>query len=65
MRFGPVTGTICACTPRNSPSGQLIDGVWHDEWYDTESSGGRFQRSAPISVASRASRSASSRSWPA
>ncbi|GLK64337.1 glutathione S-transferase family protein [Paracoccus kondratievae] len=25
--------------------GQLIDGVWHDEWYDTAKSGGRFQRS--------------------
>ncbi|RDD69714.1 glutathione S-transferase family protein [Paracoccus versutus] len=25
--------------------GQLIDGTWQDEWYDTESSGGRFQRS--------------------
>lgn len=24
--------------------GQLIDGVWRDEWYDTESTGGRFKR---------------------
>lgn len=24
--------------------GLLIDGVWHDEWYDTASSGGRFER---------------------
>src|SRR5690625_7438426 len=24
--------------------GLLIDGEWHDEWYDTESTGGRFQR---------------------
>ena len=24
--------------------GLLIDGVWHDRWYDTKSSGGRFQR---------------------
>lgn len=24
--------------------GLLIDGVWRDEWYDTESSGGRFVR---------------------
>ena len=24
--------------------GQLVDGVWHDEWYDTDSTGGRFQR---------------------
>lgn len=26
--------------------GLLVDGTWHDEWYDTESSGGRFERSA-------------------
>ena len=25
--------------------GQLIDGVWHDTWYDTKSTGGKFQRS--------------------
>ena len=25
--------------------GQLIDGVWQDTWYDTKSTGGRFQRS--------------------
>ncbi len=25
--------------------GVLIDGEWHDKWYDTESSGGRFERS--------------------
>ena len=24
--------------------GLLIDGVWHDRWYDTKTSGGRFQR---------------------
>jgi len=24
--------------------GLLIDGVWHDQWYDTRSTGGRFQR---------------------
>ncbi|CAO97959.1 glutathione S-transferase family protein [Erwinia tasmaniensis] len=24
--------------------GQLIDGVWHNNWYDTESTGGRFKR---------------------
>ena len=24
--------------------GLLIDGVWHDRWYDTKASGGRFQR---------------------
>ncbi len=29
--------------------GQLIDGVWHDTWYDTKSTGGKFQRSARIS----------------
>ncbi|MCL4133140.1 UNVERIFIED_CONTAM: hypothetical protein GTU68_004969 [Idotea baltica] len=25
--------------------GQLVDGVWHDEWYDTKSNGGAFKRS--------------------
>ncbi|MBK1634967.1 glutathione S-transferase family protein [Rhodovulum adriaticum] len=25
--------------------GQLIEGVWHDTWYDTDSTGGRFVRS--------------------
>ena len=25
--------------------GQLVDGVWHDAWYDTTKSGGAFQRS--------------------
>ncbi len=24
--------------------GLLIDGVWHDRWYDTKASGGRFER---------------------
>lgn len=24
--------------------GLLVDGVWHDRWYDTKSTGGRFQR---------------------
>ncbi len=24
--------------------GLLIDGVWHDKWYDTDKTGGRFQR---------------------
>lgn len=24
--------------------GLLIEGVWHDKWYDTKASGGRFQR---------------------
>jgi putative glutathione S-transferase len=24
--------------------GRLVDGVWYDEWYDTESTGGAFQR---------------------
>ena len=24
--------------------GQLVDGVWKDEWYDTDSTGGRFKR---------------------
>ncbi len=26
--------------------GLLIDGKWHDKWYDTDSTGGRFKRSA-------------------
>ena len=26
--------------------GLLIDGEWHDRWYDTKSSGGRFERQA-------------------
>ncbi len=26
--------------------GLLVDGQWKDEWYDTEASGGRFERSA-------------------
>ncbi|MGE4373178.1 MAG: glutathione S-transferase family protein [Xanthobacter sp.] len=26
--------------------GLLVDGVWHDQWYDTASTGGRFQRQA-------------------
>ena len=25
--------------------GLLIDGIWHDRWYDTSASGGRFVRS--------------------
>ena len=24
--------------------GLLVDGQWQDKWYDTESSGGRFER---------------------
>jgi len=27
--------------------GLLIDGVWHDQWYDTKSTGGRFKRERP------------------
>ncbi len=26
--------------------GLLVDGQWHDEWYDTKSTGGRFERDA-------------------
>ncbi|WP_417672125.1 glutathione S-transferase family protein [Roseibium sp.] len=26
--------------------GLLIDGTWHDKWYDTKKTGGRFERSA-------------------
>jgi putative glutathione S-transferase len=25
--------------------GLLVDGVWHDTWYDTKSTGGKFERS--------------------
>lgn len=28
--------------------GQLVDGVWHDTWYDTKATGGRFERSAAV-----------------
>ena len=24
--------------------GLLVDGIWHEDWYDTEKSGGRFER---------------------
>lgn len=26
--------------------GMLVNGVWHDVWYDTKSTGGQFVRSA-------------------
>lgn len=26
------------------PMGLLVDGVWHDQWYDTRDTGGRFER---------------------
>lgn len=26
--------------------GQLVDGIWHDTWYDTKSTGGKFVRSS-------------------
>lgn len=28
--------------------GLLIDGVWHDKWYDTASTGGRFKRTEAV-----------------
>lgn len=28
--------------------GLLIDGVWHEQWYDTSSTGGRFIRKDSI-----------------
>jgi len=28
--------------------GQLIEGVWHDTWYDTKSTGGRFKRTEAV-----------------
>jgi len=27
--------------------GLLVSGIWHDQWYDTKSSGGRFERKSP------------------
>ena len=30
---------------RRLTMGQLVDGVWHDTWYDTKSTGGKFVRS--------------------
>ncbi|MDP2562842.1 glutathione S-transferase family protein [Psychrobium sp. 1_MG-2023] len=27
--------------------GLLVDGKWHDQWYDTKKSGGRFERTTP------------------
>ncbi len=30
--------------------GQLIDGVWHDTWYDTKSTGGNFNVLYRLSV---------------
>jgi glutathionyl-hydroquinone reductase len=32
---------------REQTMGMLIDGVWQDTWYDTESTGGRFVRPEP------------------
>jgi putative glutathione S-transferase len=29
---------------RTGAMGLLVDGVWHDQWYDTRKSGGRFER---------------------
>lgn len=31
-------------TKRGVIMGQLVDGTWHDTWYDTKSSGGAFKR---------------------
>lgn len=28
--------------------GQLVDGVWHDTWYETKSTGGHFKRSESV-----------------
>jgi len=27
--------------------GLLVSGIWHDQWYDTKSTGGRFERKSP------------------
>src|SRR5690606_7694430 len=34
-----------AVSVRRKPMGLLVDGVWHDQWYDTSKTGGRFERS--------------------
>ncbi len=26
--------------------GLLVDGIWHDQWYDTDATGGDFKREA-------------------
>src|SRR5689334_3970999 len=33
------------CLDQEGIMGLLVDGVWRDQWYDTASSGGRFERS--------------------
>src|SRR5690606_25686365 len=44
----PLPGRACGENHRQasglSAMGKLIDGVWHDVWYDTQSTGGKFQR---------------------
>ena len=41
--FPPYAGLSKALHGRDR-MGLLIDGVWHDQWYDTESTGGEFVR---------------------
>src|SRR5690606_37669600 len=40
---GPGSDTI-TIEPRRAIMGLLINGVWHDQWYDTSGTGGRFVR---------------------
>src|SRR5690606_27085556 len=42
---GDRTRPICNERQGSEAMGLLIDGVWHDQWYDTKKSGGRFVRS--------------------
>lgn len=35
--------------------GLLIEGLWHDRWYETAETGGRFRRDAPSFAIWRAS----------
>ena len=41
----PREGQMKSRTTWSDEMGLLIDGVWHDQWYDTRNTGGRFQRS--------------------
>ena len=44
-RFIPARAALPAHQMKEAIMGQLVDGIWHDEWYDTKSSGGKFVRS--------------------
>jgi putative glutathione S-transferase len=38
------TGALCYARQKEASMGKLIEGVWHDTWYDTKSTGGKFVR---------------------